>query len=94
VVARLFLDFLCIKRGDFHIYPFLYSPRYRHNMKDAPEFLTTRQLARKLGISHTTLTNWRSERKSPIPYVKLNGRKVLYRVSDVEEYIRKSTVSR
>jgi predicted DNA-binding transcriptional regulator AlpA len=53
---------------------------------DPNSLLDTHALAAFLSLSHITLTNWRSEGCSPIPYIKI-GRLVRYKYSDVLIYI-------
>jgi len=48
--------------------------------------LTPKQAAEFLGIPEGTLAQWRSQRRGP-QYVKLEGRLVRYRRSDLEDYI-------
>ena len=47
--------------------------------------------AAMLGVTVPTLAIWRCTRRYPLPYTKI-GRKVMYRLSDVEEFIRSRTV--
>lgn len=48
--------------------------------------LTPAQAAEVLGIPEGTLAQWRSQRRGP-PFVKLEGRLVRYRSTDMEKYI-------
>jgi excisionase family DNA binding protein len=48
--------------------------------------LTPRQAADFLGVPEGTLAQWRSQRRGP-SFIKLEGRLVRYRVSDVENYV-------
>ena len=50
------------------------------------KLLTPRESAELLGVPEGTLAQWRSQRRGP-PYIKLEGRLVRYRRSDLEEYI-------
>lgn len=50
--------------------------------------LNDHELAERLGISRKTLQKWRSLRMGPA-YLKL-GSKVVYRVEDIEAYIKRS----
>lgn len=50
----------------------------------ADRFLCQKQLAKRWGISHRTLENWRY-RGHGLPFLKL-GSKVFYRIEDVEAY--------
>ncbi len=53
--------------------------------------LTPQEAAQFLGVLVGTLAHWRSERRGP-PYVKLEGRLVRYRLSDLEEYLARHSV--
>lgn len=53
--------------------------------------LTPKQAAEYLSMPETTLAQWRSQRKGP-PYVKLEGRLVRYRRSELEEWLARQTV--
>jgi excisionase family DNA binding protein len=53
--------------------------------------LTTDQAARILGVARNTLENWRCQNAYPLAYVKI-GRRVLYRASDVDAFVRARTV--
>lgn len=44
-----------------------------------------------LGVKTTTLENWAATRRYPLPFVKV-GRRVKYRVSDLEAFIESRTV--
>ena len=55
-------------------------------------FLMPAELARRWRRSGQTLANWRSRRVGP-PYIKL-GRRVLYRLSEIEAVERGATYSR
>ncbi len=52
--------------------------------------ITPAEAARLLGVSPATLGTLRSIGRYNLPYVKI-GRKVLYRVKDVEEFIERRT---
>lgn len=54
-------------------------------------YLNVEQLVARYNgtISKSTLANWRSNREGP-PYVKVGGR-VMYRLSDVEEWEKRRT---
>ncbi|MGB0593267.1 MAG: helix-turn-helix transcriptional regulator [Flavobacteriales bacterium] len=54
------------------------------------KFLTTRQLANMLSMSHRTLENWRGLGKGP-RYRKVGG-KILYDMRDVEDFINTEVV--
>ena len=48
--------------------------------------LTPKEASEFLGIPDGTLAQWRSQRRGP-QYIKLEGRLVRYRVSDLEGYL-------
>ena len=48
--------------------------------------LTPKEASEFLGIPEGTLAQWRSQRRGP-QYVKLEGRLVRYRITDVEAYL-------
>ena len=52
--------------------------------------LTAPEAANELGVSATTLTDWRAAARGP-KYVKV-GRRVLYRVGDLREFIAAQVV--
>ncbi len=51
-----------------------------------PSNVDTRQAAELIGMSRRTLEKWRGEGTGP-PFLKL-GRRVLYSVADLEEWLR------
>ncbi|MBY0378258.1 MAG: helix-turn-helix domain-containing protein [Gammaproteobacteria bacterium] len=53
--------------------------------------LVPKAVAIMLGINTRTLAVWRSDRRYPLPYVKI-GSRVRYRVCDVEAFIEARTV--
>lgn len=57
------------------------------------KFLTPAELSARWDgrITVRTLANWRSIQSGP-PFVKIGGA-ILYRISDVEEYERRNTVT-
>ena len=55
------------------------------------ECISPKELARKLGVSTQTLANWRTSGKYDLPFIKVNDRKVLYRVEDVEAWLEQRT---
>ncbi|WP_085440393.1 helix-turn-helix domain-containing protein [Magnetofaba australis] len=57
-----------------------------------PELITPREAAKILGVEPTTLGNWRHTKRYPLPYVKV-GKKVMYRLTDVEEFIESRYVT-
>lgn len=54
------------------------------------DLLTPDQLAAALGLSHRTLAAWRSNRRNPLPYVKV-GSRVRYRRQDVAAWLESQT---
>jgi Helix-turn-helix domain len=55
----------------------------------ADRFLCQKLLAKRWGISHRTLENWRY-RGHGLPFLKLGG-KVFYKIEDVEAYEARQT---
>ncbi len=53
--------------------------------------LTPREAAEFLGVPQGTLAQWRSQRRGP-PYIKLEGRLVRYRHTDLENYLKSHMV--
>jgi len=58
----------------------------------ATDLLTPDQVAATLGLSHRTLAAWRSSRRNPLPYVKVESR-VRYRPKDVSMWLESRTHS-
>jgi excisionase family DNA binding protein len=56
------------------------------------DLLTPDQVAAALGLSHRTLAAWRSNRRNPLPYVKV-GSRVRYRRQDVDAWLKSRTYS-
>ena len=57
------------------------------------ELLTPEEATRKLGLkSKGTLAVWRSTRRYSLPYIKV-GRRVMYRLRDIEAFLRTRTVA-
>ncbi len=48
--------------------------------------LTPEEVSNLIGVPVSTLAQWRSQRRGP-PYIKLEGRLVRYRTSDLEAYL-------
>lgn len=57
-----------------------------------PDRLTSKEAANVLGVSEDTLAVWRCTKRYPLPYVKI-GRKVFYRGSDLDVFIKSRTVN-
>ena len=55
------------------------------------ELLTEAQAAEKLNVTCGTLSVWRATRRYPLKYVRV-GRKIRYRVSDIEEFLEIRTM--
>ena len=51
-----------------------------------PELFSTRQTARILGLSPTTLEKWQRERRE-LPFVRVSGNSVRYRRKDIDAWI-------
>jgi len=58
---------------------------------DPPVVLDTEAAAARLGVSPTTLATWRCTGAVRVPYVKV-GRRVLYRVVDLDAYLERQVV--
>jgi excisionase family DNA binding protein len=59
--------------------------------RSAPRLLTPKEAADLLGVPEGTLAQWRSQRRGP-SYIKLEGRLVRYRASDLENYLSRHAV--
>lgn len=55
-------------------------------MENTAPLLDERELAARLGLSLSTLRNWRAARRGP-RFIKLGRRAVRYRAADVERFI-------
>ena len=55
-------------------------------MQHPAPLLDERELAARLGLSLSTLRNWRVARRGPA-YVKVGMRSVRYRLADVEQFL-------
>jgi hypothetical protein len=53
--------------------------------------LTTKELSKRWSLSEGTLSNWRSLKKGP-KYTKI-GRRVVYRIKDIEKFEAKNLVN-
>jgi excisionase family DNA binding protein len=58
--------------------------------QSTPLYVSTKQLARNLGLSYRTLEDWRRRRVGP-PFVRVGGL-VRYPVSLLDEYLQSRTV--
>lgn len=54
--------------------------------------LDTKQAAAYLNISPATLHTWRCTKRNVLPYVKLGGKHVRYRLADLDAYINANLV--
>ena len=55
--------------------------------------LDTKQAAAYLNISPATLHTWRTTKRTIIPYIKLGGKHVRYRLADLDAYIAANVVA-
>jgi hypothetical protein len=58
------------------------------------QLLTTEEVARLLRMQPQSLRAQRQRRRSPIPYIRIGDRHVLYRLSDVQRYLAEHEVRR
>ena len=60
---------------------------------DQKKFLTPHELSERWGhrISPRTLANWRSSQSGP-PFVKVGGG-ILYRITDIDDWEKRNTVT-
>lgn len=56
------------------------------NKPEAKQLMTEKDVANVYGLKLSTLRNWRSVRQGP-RFLKLNAKKVMYRQSDVEDFL-------
>ena len=54
--------------------------------------LTVKDAAAYLNISPATLNTWRSTKRQVLPYVKVGGKHVRYRLADLDAYINAHVV--
>lgn len=59
-------------------------------LEDASRLLTPKETAERLGLCVNTLAVWRCTHRYPLPYTR-SGRRIKYRLADVEEFIRSRT---
>ena len=57
-----------------------------HSVVENDVLVTTEEAARLLDLKPSTLTNWRCTKRVNIPYVKIGGRHVRYRLEDVRAF--------
>jgi excisionase family DNA binding protein len=60
-------------------------------MEQGHELLRTGAAAQRLGVSETTLTTWRCNKRYDLPYVKV-GSKVYYRRADLDRWLESRVV--
>lgn len=60
--------------------------------QDELQLLTPAEVAKLIGVTEGTLSQWRSTRPMTLRWVKVGGKKVMYRRGDVEAFIRDRTV--
>ncbi len=60
--------------------------------KTKSSLMSRKQAASYLGISPQTLSVWACEGRYKLPYIKV-GRRVMYRFSDLEDFLERRTVS-
>lgn len=52
-----------------------------------PTLRTPEDAARYLGVTESTLTNWRKRRTDGPPFIRLTGTTIRYRQSDLDEWL-------
>lgn len=57
--------------------------------QELSQSLSTEETATYLGVSINTLASWRCRGQNDIPYLKI-GRRVRYRISDLDEFVSKN----
>lgn len=57
-----------------------------------PQLFTTQETAKMLKLSPATLEIWRSEGGHGLPYLKLAGGAVRYRLEDIRDFVDHSMV--
>ncbi|WP_049757693.1 helix-turn-helix domain-containing protein [Magnetococcus marinus] len=62
------------------------------NQNQPIQLISPKQAASMLGIEVTTLSNWRVSKRYPLSYVRI-GRKIMYRLQDVEQFIQSRAVN-
>ena len=59
------------------------------NSNQAKLVMTEKELAAYLGVSYWTVRGWRLQKEDPLPTIG-SGRRVLYRLKTVEEWMERS----
>jgi excisionase family DNA binding protein len=58
--------------------------------EESSRLLTPKETAERLGLCVNTLAFWRCTHRYPLPYTR-SGRRIKYRLADVEEFLRSRT---
>ena len=71
-----------------------FSPLFSHHKtkKSSDLLLSRREAAKYLGITESTLSVWACTKRYSLPYVKL-GRLAKYRLSDLDAFIERRTIT-
>lgn len=61
-----------------------------------PDFMDTRQVARYLKVSQFTIYRYRKGKgvRRPLPFIRLNPRKIVYDLRAVRVWLRKTMIER
>jgi excisionase family DNA binding protein len=57
------------------------------------QLLTTREAANYLGLKENTLEIWRCVGRYNLPYARVGGRAIRYRISDLDAFIQRGMVN-
>jgi len=57
-----------------------------------PEILTTKQAAEYICVAEAILTTWRCTKAVRVPFIKISGKCVRYRKSDLDAFIESNVV--
>lgn len=55
-------------------------------------FATPEEVAQMLSVSLVTVYRYMKRKKNPLPYYKISNRKLLVRISELEEWVAANTV--
>jgi predicted DNA-binding transcriptional regulator AlpA len=58
-----------------------------------PKLLDPAAAANLLGVTRGTLNIWRCNKRYPLTYIKVGGRLIRYRESDLLDFLKKHTVT-
>ena len=61
-------------------------------LKAATEYLTEEETEVRFGLPKRALAAWRKENRGPA-YIQMDGRRPLYKVADVDEFLRRCRVT-